>query len=483
MKALSSGLIIKTIVAAALFMQLGLCALSHYSWRNDNEVATDNKSYACYTFNLMSAGVFSHETESPPAASMRRAPAYPVYLAMVMSLVPGLRGQSINDIFIVDGEMMYFRRKADMIPFFINSLVLIIALAALSAGVVWKLCESRYYTVAAFLFVLLEPSWHRHLHPTAFFRNDLFATLLFTIFSLLLYKAVNRPRFLPFLVAGMFLGLLALTRAVFLYFLPPLLVFIFIQMLLVRIPIKRNITITLFFLAGCCIVVMPWMFRNARLFDYMKIRTGGGTVLGIRANYNMMTTKEYFASFLYWSGNTERAYFSRFLLHTMFDEKDYAMLRRDNPDGYYQRGMAGFSLEKQGVEGDEKDEALCDEKQIGGGVGSLLTHPFRHLLVTVPMMWRGMQVSKVPLFGVALFCLFFLLAAAAVLRRQWALFALLVPAIFSFFMHSLLTHNITRYSMPVIPVLFIAAMIVLCQWSEKNKDRGVDNISDSFRRD
>ncbi|MCF8098917.1 MAG: hypothetical protein K9K65_13835, partial [Desulfarculaceae bacterium] len=92
-------------------------------------------------------------------------------------------------------------------------------------------------------------------------------------------------------------------------------------------------------------------------------------------------------------------------------------------------------------------------------IRKILADPWRHLLASIPLAWRGLfaDVWWVTLPGFA--CLFYL-GVSSLRRRDWPLLAFVLPAIFLFSFHSLITVNAARFNSPLVPVL--AVCIGLC---------------------
>jgi hypothetical protein len=82
----------------------------------------------------------------------------------------------------------------------------------------------------------------------------------------------------------------------------------------------------------------------------------------------------------------------------------------------------------------------------------IMSHPGRHLVMTIPFIWRGGPTT----FVVLLACIIY---AFYVRRAETLLFVL--PSFGTLSFYALLSHFISRYSVPVVPVAIVAGL-VLC---------------------
>lgn len=103
------------------------------------------------------------------------------------------------------------------------------------------------------------------------------------------------------------------------------------------------------------------------------------------------------------------------------------------------------------------DVVAADARMRREALSRILSDPLSHLFATPLFAYRGMWIGPgyFPLFVPFLF-----LAAASVFWRSPETGLLLLPASYTFLFHSLATHHIGRYSIPLIPFLYLALIIV-----------------------
>jgi len=111
-----------------------------------------------------------------------------------------------------------------------------------------------------------------------------------------------------------------------------------------------------------------------------------------------------------------------------------------------------------------KDRALADKALFDEALGRIASHPLRHLAVTLPLAHRGIYVERTAAMSLLLFILAGTALARALATRDWPALAAFAPAVLSFGFHSFLTHNIPRYNVFLVPVLWSAAAVVAARW-------------------
>jgi hypothetical protein len=284
------------------------------------------------------------------------------------------------------------------------------------------------------------------------FLTETLAGTLMTALCLILVHLTRRRSVGAFALLGVTLALLALTRPVFYHFW--LLVVAMLGVVSWRVGAERRGLVrgALVFLLCFFTLILPWMIRNARQFGHLYIAEGGGVILKIRAGLNGMTRQEYLASFLYWS--TSR-YAKERLLARWFPPEAVARLDEHAPEGILRSALA-----EQDQMRAEHPWVVADRILWREGRREILRHPFRHLLATIPIGLRGVYVR-----GAAMSLLMFggLMGAFVFdLRgRRWIQVICLSPAVTSFALHAIATINIPRYSIPIIPMVWVGFLILV----------------------
>ncbi len=176
-----------------------------------------------------------------------------------------------------------------------------------------------------------------------------------------------------------------------------------------------------------------------------------------------MSWKQYAASFFYFTPAVGPR-----LTSALFGEEVARSFDRSRPESFFQKALSGT--------GEVRKTALA--RNIGARSAAMRVmaeHLPMMALLTLPFAYRGafvqvgFNVRRVPrllLYFTLLYSLFFLpalilltitLGAAGKTRAGCSWF----PALYSYVFHSLITHYIPRYSVPLIPVFILALVSVI----------------------
>src|SRR5262249_27194846 len=133
-----------------------------------------------------------------------------------------------------------------------------------------------------------------------------------------------------------------------------------------------------------------------------------------------------------------------------------AYLDEKSAAGAYQQAYA----RGQALAVEHGNLADADRLQEAEARDVILSHPWRHLAVTIPVALRGIYVHGI----VVSLLLFWALLGGfvmACLRRDMVSIAALLPAVFSFAFHSFMTQNIPRFSQPFMAILWVSLALML----------------------
>jgi uncharacterized membrane protein YhaH (DUF805 family) len=209
-------------------------------------------------------------------------------------------------------------------------------------------------------------------------------------------------------------------------------------------------------------VYSPWFVRNQRLGETLQVDARGEDVLAIRAEYSTMSWRQYAASFCYFTPVVGPR-----LATAVFGGETVRPFDRSRPESFFQRALYGTGEVRR----------TASERGIGtrqAAVRVMAAHLPMMALLTLPFAWRGafvqvgFNVQRVPAFLLyftlaysALFLPALALLIARLARRRDSRWLFLVPALYSYAFHSLITHYIPRYSVPLVPVFLIALVSVI----------------------
>jgi hypothetical protein len=408
-------------------------------------------------YNLHQHAVFSQSWEEPRARafSAYRPPAYPTFLALGMFVVGDLDTWDL-------GRITKDASRALSPLYTIQKLTLLLT-AYLAMYAVWCTTRSRWICLLPFPFICHTPLFlidHRSIlnKYTNLFYPTPFATLLITALGLSLLIAFEKKRYWQFALSGCLAGVLALTRATFLYY-----IFLGALVLIVwlwRRPDQRRVLAPR---AACCVAValviaFGWMARNQYHFGRFFIAERGGYQLAVRAQMLDMNTSLYFASFLYWNN-------SRFLEHTVLPRVLDDELRRQIDRKLNHKSWTSYkwTAKRDWLRYQKQYESsvVADRVLLRESMAAILKHPIKHLLISIPLSHRGMCVAKPYWLNWLLFASFFGVAGWALWRGQSSRLAMLSPAVFCFGFNTAVINNLSRYNVLLIPLLYVAAAIVL----------------------
>jgi len=416
----------------------------HETLQEEQVPRFDAQDYVTHAFSLVHHGVFSLSPNRPgstPYPSMHRAPGYPFFLALGIWASPTLRALDLEQFF-AEGSQARLR------PLRWMQLLLVQVAAIFAMWLAWELTRSR---TLAFLTLGLVGLDREVITLSVNLLSEGLACFLLTALSLCLALTVKTLKRPLFGLSGALLAALALTRPAYAYLAALLLVF-FGMIWLRRTPQRNQLRAGMaIFLVCFALPVGTWMGRNVLVFQKARIANGGGVVLDIRARLDLMTSEQYQASFLFWS----RSWYLHEILSERFDDETVAYLDEQSPEGAYQQAYA-----RSGVLAMEHRSADTDSLLKAEAMAIILSHPWRHLAVTLPVALRGIYVHGI-VFSILLFACFLCSFVMVCLRGDAIAVAALLPAAFSFAFHAFLTQNMPRFSQPLLAILWVTVVLVL----------------------
>ena len=387
-----------------------------------------------------------------------REPVYPALLAAGILLNSDTRSMTRSE-FWPEPELMSEKSHATLRM--VNSLLLF-GVAIISGLIVFFLTTSSIAAYITLFLVGLSPGL---IKTVPFFLSENTAAFFLSAMILFLVAGLRKGEAWLFALSGFSLGLLALTKAAYLFSAPLVLVVIGLYGWRTG-SWKKSSLLFAAYIASFIIVVFAWMWRNQVQFGDFTIAERGGTMVTTRLYFNRMTRDEYLASFMIWAPSS----FGRKYLRDNYDPEIRERFDRRNPDGFYRASRAyaaGVLKEKGRAEGDAilKREAIRE----------MVKHPLKHFLVSISMAVRGMFVESDTgfVFGglnlkeisinPTLFSSMFLLLLIALWKRNPELLALVIFACFSFAFHACFSNSRARYNQPILPVLWMS-LVVLCYY-------------------
>ena len=263
---------------------------------------------------------------------------------------------------------------------------------------------------------------------------------------------------------GLMLGALILTRPPYEYLLAALLFAAVAWMLWHRSRRRETAVATVCILIGAALVVTPWIARNYTIRGFVGLTEAyAPAILAQRINYNAMTREQWAAAWLVWSLGKGRV-----LATDAFGPETVAPLIYWHPE-YFERQRRGHEL-LTGV-------ALKDQ------VGVLMAHIWsdlpRHLAVSVPLAWRGMNKFRpstwlfgiTPIWGVVLLLAIFVSLARGTHRSRIVLLALTFSPLVILAIHALVSSNVPRYNIGLVTPLSVAVALSIAWATDGTRNK------------
>ena len=476
--------LIKIILCSIIIVLIFLGHVLNFTY---DEPSADQRQYLAYAYNSLKYGIYDQTSSDNPYPDYRREPLYPAVLMVSMILNPFVSVSNQNAKCITLGRGCLER----IVSLKITNLLFLILTAAISAYSVKIYCRSLVPGLICFLIVSLSGSLG-FLANT--FYSEVFVAFLILMLSSTFYLLVkNRFQTRMLIIFGSLLGLIALTKAIFLYFLIVSIFYIFFKSHAdsksLKLSFKRSIIVLI---VSLCLIT-PWMIRNYFRFNSFSIAGGSGVVLVTRANYNDMSHKDY----IYFNLLNLRGV-GRWIATALSIEIDQASLEKRFKKKYkYSATKYRRTLSKEmklSRRNPELNRLMVHSAQ------DRIFHNFSdHLLMTLPMLIRGsfpeigygyipndeyryhgirrdgislgaklfnIDISKYWLSLPTISNIIYIFAFYAVVlilitKRKWESFSFLLPGLYSIFMYSFFTHYIPRYSVPLIPIFAVCSVLLI----------------------
>jgi len=419
----------------------------------------DGIGYVTYAYNLARYETFSIEEATggeTPAADAEREPAYPFFLAA------GLRAWADAETISVDCLLHGEEACGDL-----RRLLKLWQAPILFAVIMLVYAAGRYLTgrpwlpILAVALVLFQEGFYQEVGR---YRSELLAGLFLVGHGYASARLLTADRKGWWAAAsGLSLGLLILTKALYLFY-PIILTLALIAGTLWR-GFRRAIPLRPAALAIAIAVLLTaiWFARNAVVLDKVYFTGRGGGVLSVRAELTTMTWSELAAGFVYFA-----PFAGKKLADDLLEPAQYERLDWRNPDSYRKRAVRGMGEVKrtqQAMAGSPFTNYLAPltlmaenwPKQIaltglalyrGLAVQSKVGRRLGRPLVSLSNLSIAISVAIIPALLVAAF--------VAVRRRAAAEIAFFMPAVYAVLFLAFLTHFNPRFGMPLVPIGAVA---------------------------
>jgi len=439
-------------------------------------------------FNFYHYNVLSTESRPDPSPTNCREPLPPLVAGLFMKAHPGIHKEMPFASF---SEGLNARSLKQVNVFWVFA-----GLVGMW-GVVFLLSSN---SAMALLSILL--SYHFFFGVSLYvdrMYTEIPAATLMIWASFFLLWGTKSKNVLLFILSGAFMGLLALTKAVFFYVSLGAIFLIFVYFIFGRkeFALAKRAIICLIIIVSFLSVTGPWMVRNKIHFDRAEITQRGGVVLLVRAYKNQMNAQEIAGALYLWGPGVYRILVRNTFLEANWPndyEKGQPLqhVKRIHSQerlaeslgdpsiacSFYTKARAMRVKMRRdfAAAGHENPRHAADEYLKSKAALMIVQNPGRHLLMTAPFAWRGLwcfssynipfsesrhQKSVVELInfsaGLSLFGLFIYGFA----RRRYGLIAVTLIPVGMLVFYMLFSHNIPRYSSPAVPFMLISLVFLV----------------------
>lgn len=404
----------------------------------------DASQYIGSAVNLAKHGTINEslrETEATVEPGIAREPGYPILLSVILQF-----NDSIDQI---TAECLY-NGGCGTEPYVLakwTNRFLIVAAGFVMFFAVRQITGNSFAAIFGGMHIWLNHQAHKN-HDYVI--SDPLALFLASILVLSIAWAWKRQNALAWVLPGISLMCLAFTKAVYIYFIPIVLVFGVVFVCCSKAAWRSSLAKLTIFILVTITPIFLWMDRNHEITGkYQFTDSRGGIALSTRVVFNDMDLIDYLAAFTYWTRGAGDGW-----AEDLFPEDVVKPFGWYEEDGYYLRGQHGFGervnelvatkgLPRMAAQ-DVAEQELKDE---------ILSHPIKHLVTTLPLIYRGIWADE---FAVITFPAFLILLFYSLRQRNGLLIAVLLPSLFSLVFYAAFSLNVARYQMTALPGFSVA---------------------------
>ena len=258
---------------------------------------------------------------------------------------------------------------------------------------------------------------------------------------------------------GITLGTLILTRPPYEYLLPALLFAVGALILWNRHRRRVHAVALACILGFASLSVAPWLTHNYRTNDFVGLTSGySSMVLRERLGYGEMSWRQWTAAFLYWTHGSDRELFTR-----LFGQETLRYF-----DGSDERMIIG-----EEISAELADSGVPKEDQLAFLIARVWDNLPKHLAVSVPLAWKGMQpynrageqavlrpsIIPDPWFSIACWLLLIFSFVRGSPRNRGALAALAFCPVVILTINALVSLNHFRYNIGLVTPLSVGVAL------------------------
>lgn len=418
--------------------------------------------------DLEKYGIVSDGEQPPFKPSMTREPLPVFVTALAARMVDGMLGPADSLEYFSGQRAQLLKCQNVLWLLLLSAAVFVLAMTLMPSFGCALLC------VLSVNLLLLRADIGVYMTDSLY--TEAPAAALLTVTSLFLSIGIGRDRVLLVACAGVCFGLLALVKASFLYVAVGIALVIPLVSPLYGVRMAAAVRPAAVLCLTLLVTVVPWMARNYAELGTFGISGRGGLVLYTRAVKDQMTPTEYFGSFYYWAPYPFGGVLGRILGFSRADLERGGRLQHLNRDSsssfakqdqeaeeagrpqdaiaYYRRSRAESVLLSQqfAAAGNPLPDEAADAELKHRATQMFKEHPWRHVALIVPFLWRGAFFVFPPLAA----ALFYSLR-----RGRYELGLATLPSLGMLAFYALFSHFIPRYSIPAYPVALCAIVLLV----------------------
>lgn len=420
----------------------------------------DEVTYMSVALSLYETGTYqdgtftgTNEKEGENGEGMFFAPLYPAFLNGMMNLSPDFAKTVACSVKHRRPVVIEEKCAPLNLDIMIATQIALLAFGAVCAFAgAYIMTGHRGLSWIAMLFIFMGKDY-AELGTVAMSENLILPLFSFSMLSALM--AWRRQKTSWTILCAIAFGLLCLARPSFVYLLycaAPFLLIVF-AVRFFKTCQTRPIALLLLFCVLCASVIAPWVIRNGTKIGVWDISYGlAPFTFAQRAAFNDMSWAEWGTSFIYGLPS-----FGDNLTEDIFPEELYKRHDFGEPAGFYQYGNSTLRPETLKKAGSYEAQFPYLLKHY------LFNQPFKHVMVTFSLVWRGMWVGgKLCLIALPALAVFLIVSLR---RKRWDFLLYAMPGVFMLGFHAFTSVNVTRYNLIMLPALGIVfAWTALWAW-------------------
>ncbi len=463
--------VVLALLALALTIRLGVGVIT------EEGDSRDARHHVAAGMTLARDGVFGYDAAEGP--NMYREPLTSWTIAIQAVLDPRLRGLTFADV-DRPGQAARAVKQQNLVWAF----GLLLGIGRLTL-VVQRGHGRRQTLVAAAAMLVTHVAFLEWEDVVDRSLSELAAAAILVWASVAAVRLVDEARPRTAMMLGVLLGLLALTKASFLY-----VAIVFVLLLALfrwgrsRGSARIVLRDTTLVLLGLTLACGPWMGRNLHQFGSFGIADRGGLAIWFRVNWNEATGHELRGAWVYFAPQPLQAPAARLLDIDLEDFEGDGALRRvaRGAEGEEEDGLSFYRVSRRlraelteeyratGLYTEWQAAHLADRDLMRLGVRALRDDPSRFLRTFPVFLWRGtwpmlysnvlpsVLLGPLNLGGMAL--LMFALGRSVVMVRP-RLFAFVALAGGLVVFYASLSHFEARQTRPAVPVMLLLCVLAI----------------------